>query len=166
MKPKTILHPELAQALAELGHTDVVLVTDAGFPIPRDARRIDLALYQDVPTVYQILRVLRQHMFAEEVHFAPEVKTHNPDLYSEIQDIYKGSGAKFIPAIHEELIEEWAPKAKVVVRSGSFEPWANFAIIASTDPFAWFTSETVTTLPAYIERREAMSKGVVPDFDM
>ena len=34
MRAGRILHPELARGLATLGHTDVVLVTDAGFPIP------------------------------------------------------------------------------------------------------------------------------------
>ncbi|MCC8085651.1 MAG: hypothetical protein LIP15_15670, partial [Clostridium sp.] len=28
MRPGRILHPELAKALAECGHTDIVLVTD------------------------------------------------------------------------------------------------------------------------------------------
>ena len=42
MRPGRILHPELAKALATCGHTDIILVTDAGFPIPKDANRIDL----------------------------------------------------------------------------------------------------------------------------
>lgn len=42
MRPDRILHPELAAALATLGHTDIILVTDAGFPIPPQAKRIDL----------------------------------------------------------------------------------------------------------------------------
>ncbi|MFR4440474.1 MAG: RbsD/FucU domain-containing protein [Hungatella sp.] len=40
-----MLHPELAKALATCGHTDIILVTDAGFPIPKDANRIDLGYY-------------------------------------------------------------------------------------------------------------------------
>ena len=42
MRPNRILHPELARALATLGHQDILLVTDAGFPIPAAAWRIDL----------------------------------------------------------------------------------------------------------------------------
>ena len=163
MRAERIIHPELAKALAELGHTDTVLVTDAGFPIPVGARRIDLGFYPGLPDVLDILRVLRKELFVEEVRFAPEVKTHHPRLYASVQEIFTGAGAPFIAAPHEELIEVWAPKAKVVIRSGSFEPWANFALSASTDPFAWFTSEDVQVLPAYVERRRLMRENVVPE---
>lgn len=163
MRAERIIHPALAEALAQLGHTDIVLVTDAGFPIPADANRIDLGFYPGLPDVRDILRVLRKELFVEEVRFAPEVKSHHPRLYAEVQDIYTGAGAPFIAAPHEELIEHWAPKAKVVIRSGSFEPWANFALTASTDPFAWFTDDDVTVLPAYVERRRLMTKNVRPE---
>lgn len=34
MRPGKILHPQIASALASLGHGDIILVTDAGAPIP------------------------------------------------------------------------------------------------------------------------------------
>ena len=163
MRAGRIIHPELARSLAQLGHTDTVMVTDAGFPIPQGANRIDLGFYPGLPNVLDILRVLRQELYVEEVRFAPEVKTHHPILYRQVQEIYKGAGAPFIAAPHEELIEVWAPRAKVVIRSGSFEPWANFALTASTDPFAWFVGDDVKILPAYVERRRMITENVVPD---
>lgn len=163
MRAGRIIHPELARGLATLGHTDVVMVTDAGFPIPADANRIDLGFYRGIPSALDILRVLREELFVEEVRFAPELKSHHPTYYSQVREIYTGAGAPFIAASHEELIEVWAPKAKVVIRSGSFEPWANFALIASTDPFAWFDRDEITILPAYVERRRLMTENVVPD---
>ncbi|MCC2591868.1 D-ribose pyranase [Tessaracoccus sp. OS52] len=163
MRADRIIHPGLAKALAELGHTDTVLVTDAGFPIPAGANRIDLGFYPGLPDVLDILRVLRRELFVEQVRFAPEVRTHHPRLYAGVREIFTGAGAPFIAAPHEELIEVWAPRAKVVVRSGSFEPWANFALTASTDPFAWFIDDDVQVLPAYVERRRLMRENVVPD---
>ncbi|MEI3169528.1 MAG: hypothetical protein V8S58_17550 [Lachnospiraceae bacterium] len=59
-------------------------------------------------------------------------------------------------------MEKIAPKAKVVIRSGSLNAWANFALTCSTDPFAWFTEEDVTILPAYVERRKRISENEVP----
>jgi len=163
MRPNRILHPELAQALATLGHTDVVLVTDAGFPIPRDAQRIDLAFYAGLPDVLDILRVLRQEVFFEEVHFAAEVRDCNPDLYAAVQTIFTGSGAEFHGTTHEILCADLAHRAKVIIRSGSFNPWANFALVASTDPFAWFMPESNTKImPAYVARRQRIENHVVP----
>ncbi len=164
MRPDRILHPGLSQALATLGHGDIVMVTDAGFPIPRDANRIDLAVYPGMIDVLDILRILRKEIFVEDVAFASEVRDVNTDLYSALQTIYTGHGATFSAASHETLCAEIAPKAKLVIRSGSFNPWANFALTAATDPFAWFTPESeVTPLPAYIERRQRINDNIVPE---
>src|SRR5262245_29006604 len=133
MRPNRILHPGLAQAIATLGHSDIVLVTDAGFPIPPDANRIDLGFYEGMPDVLDILRVLRQEIFVEEVHFAGDILTKNHPLYAALQDIYTGSGAEFKLTTHEELVNAVAHRAKVIIRSGSFNPWANIALVASTD---------------------------------
>lgn len=163
MRAGRILHPQLAGSLATLGHTDVVLVTDAGFPIPAGANRVDLALTRGQLDVQSVLRALLENTFFEEAHFAGELKTHHPRLYGEVQDIFTGSGATFHGTTHEALIEQWAPRAKVVVRSGSFEPWANFALVASTAPFEWFDDDEVTILPAYVERRRLITEAVRPD---
>ena len=167
MRRGRILHPELAQALATLGHTDIVLVTDAGFPIPAGARRIDLALAPGKPTVPEILQVLREELHVEEVAFAPEVATHNPQLYRRLQTIYTGAGATFRGVTHEDLCSDVAHRAKVVIRSGDFDPWANIALTASTDPFAWFTdtavSDGLVVLPAYLERRRRITEREVPE---
>lgn len=163
MRPGRILHPGLAKALAECGHTDIVLVTDAGFPIPKGANRIDLGYYEGKADVLDILRMLRNEMFVEEVSFAPEVRTHHPALYRELQEIYTGSGAVFKACTHEDLIEQVAPKAKVIIRSGSLNAWANIALTCSTDPFAWFTQEDITILDAYVERRQRMDQNQVPE---
>lgn len=163
MRSSRILHPQLAAALATLGHTDIVLVTDAGFPIPANARRIDLGFWPGIPDVVDILKVLRQELYVEDVQFAREVKECHPALYQQVQDIYTGSGADFSEASHETLCHDIAHRAKVIIRSGSFEPWANFALVASTDPFAWFSAESkVEPLPAYVTRRERIENKYVP----
>ncbi|WP_413734953.1 RbsD/FucU domain-containing protein [Sodalis sp. RH21] len=164
MRTNRILHPRLAAALATLGHTDIVLVTDAGFPIPPQANRIDLGLWPGTVDVRDILRVLRHEIFIEDIRFAPEVRDCHPQLYRDLQDIWTGSGTAFSAASHEELCEVVAPRAKVIIRSGSFEPWANFALVASTDPFAWFTEASgVIPLPAYSVRRRRITDSAVPE---
>lgn len=162
MRPNRILHPELAQALATLGHSDILLITDAGFPIPADANRIDLGFYEGLPDVLDVLRVMRAEVFVEEVHFAGDILEMNKPLYEALQEIFTGSGAVFKLTTHEALVNDVAHRAKVVVRSGSFNPWANIALVASTDPNAWFMGEGQVPLPAYIERRRAIADNDVP----
>lgn len=163
MRPGRILHPELARAVASLGHSDILLVTDAGFPIPANAWRIDLGFYEGLPDVLDVLRVLRAEVFVEEVHFAGDILEMNKPLYQALQTIYTGSGATFHLTTHEALVSDVAHRAKVVVRSGSFNPWANIALVCSTDPFAWFADGTgVGILPAYVERRRRIEQNETP----
>jgi D-ribose pyranose/furanose isomerase RbsD len=164
MRPNRILHPELAKAIATLGHSDILLVTDAGFPIPSNANRIDLGFYAGMPDVLDILRVLRQEIFVEEVHFAGDILTKNIPLYTALQEIYTGSGADFKLTTHEALVGDIVHRAKVIIRSGSFNPWANIALVASTDPFAWFAEGTGTEiLPFYVERRRRILANQKPE---
>jgi len=166
MRAERILHPQLARAVAELGHTDIAMVVDAGFPIPRSVERIDLGFWPGLPTVVQVLEVLRRELHVEQVRFAAEVATNNPRFYDQLRGIYTGSGATFATVAHEQLIAEVAPHAKFIVRSGDLQPWGNVALTASTDPFAWFTDEAVAAgmkiLPDYVERRRRVSEGDVP----
>ncbi len=166
MRPGRILHPQLAAALATLGHTDIILITDAGFPIPPQANRIDLGFWPGIPDVTDILRAIRHEVFVENIQFAREVRDCNPELYGQLQEIYTGSGTDFTEASHEKLCHDLAYKAKVIIRSGSFNPWANFALTASTDPFAWFADNSgVQPLPAYVARRQRIQDKVVPELN-
>ncbi len=164
MRAGRIIHPELARAVAELGHSDFFMVVDAGFPIPASARRIDLGFYEGLPDVLDVLRVLRQEVFVEEVHFAADILTRNKPLYAALQTIFTGAGATFHLTTHEQLVKDYAYRAKFIVRSGSFNPWANIALMASTDPFAWFVEGSGTEiLPAYVERRRLIRENVRPE---
>lgn len=163
MRRGTLLHPGLASAFATLGHTDLVVVTDAGFPIPTSANRIDLGITDGLVDVRDVLRIVLRHVDIEVAEFAPELKSHHPSLYAEVQEIFTGSGAEFASAAHETLIADHVRRAKVVIRSGSFEPWANFALTASTQPFDWFDGDDVQIIPAYVDRRARISGAVVPE---
>ena len=47
--------PSFAHAIASMGHGDLMIVCDAGFPIPSSAWRIDLAIVPDVPDLETVL---------------------------------------------------------------------------------------------------------------
>ena len=44
MKKRGILQHDLAHVIATLGHTDSLVIADAGLPIPMGVQRIDLAV--------------------------------------------------------------------------------------------------------------------------
>lgn len=49
IKKGVLLNSEVSSVIARLGHTDQVVVCDAGLPIPATTARVDLALTHNVP---------------------------------------------------------------------------------------------------------------------
>lgn len=43
------LNGQLARVISELGHTDRLVVTDAGLPVPPGVERVDLAVRENLP---------------------------------------------------------------------------------------------------------------------
>lgn len=44
MKRHGILNSHISKVLADLGHTDFIVIADAGLPIPEGVAKIDLAI--------------------------------------------------------------------------------------------------------------------------
>ncbi|SCD79562.1 D-ribose pyranase [Streptomyces sp. di188] len=78
MKKHGILDRHLSGALAELGHTDGVLVCDAGMPIPAGPRVVDLAFRAGVPSFAEVLEGLLGELAVEGATAAEEVRDANP----------------------------------------------------------------------------------------
>ena len=57
MKKGTVLNSDISSVISRLGHTDTLVVCDAGLPIPKSTTRIDMALTQGVPSFMRVLDV-------------------------------------------------------------------------------------------------------------
>jgi D-ribose pyranase len=55
MKKTGILNQPISAVMASLGHTDTVVIADAGLPIPNGPKRIDLALAERIPSFLKTL---------------------------------------------------------------------------------------------------------------
>ncbi|MFD7552345.1 D-ribose pyranase [Streptomyces sp. NPDC059578] len=150
MKRTGILHAELSGALATLGHTDLLLVVDAGFPVPRDAHRIDLALAENVPDLRTVLALIADELVVEGVVRAENVPSHHPRLDSWLHERF--TGAEFTTRPHAEVLGRLAHEAKVVVRTGAFEPWGNIGLYCGVDAPRWFGGEGVVVPEEYASR--------------
>jgi len=62
LKRTALLHAELSHVIASLGHGDMLVLGDAGLPIPDGPRRIDLAVARGVPTLDEVLQAVLSEM--------------------------------------------------------------------------------------------------------
>lgn len=142
-----ILNNELMYAIASMGHTESLIVCDAGFPIPEDAWRIDLALVQDVPDLETVLSAIAQVFIAEKVSYAAEMAENNPPLLEKVKRIFPDSD--YAPIPHATILSESAREAKVIVRTGAFDPWGNIILYSGVNAPIWFSKPGVKTPAAY-----------------
>ena len=150
MKRSSILNTALNEVIASMGHTDYLIVCDAGFPIPNDIKKVDLALTQEVPDLLTVLSLIEEEFITEQIYIAEELYTNNKPLYDSIREIHTDVPIDTIP--HEEMLTSMAKKAKAIVRTGSFEPWGNIVLQSGTDAIKWFNKEGVVVPESYKAR--------------
>ena len=150
MNRSRLLNAELSHAIASMGHGDLMIVCDAGFPIPSSAWRIDLSIVPEVPDLETVLAPIAEHFIAEKVSYADTLPVHNAPLLRKIERLF--AGADFEPVSHESILKEMAAKAKVIVRTGAFDPWGNILLYSGVDVPAWFSKEGVVA-PDYYARK-------------
>ncbi|MEV5954376.1 D-ribose pyranase [Streptomyces sp. NPDC051987] len=120
MKRAGILNRHLAGALAELGHGDGVLVCDAGMPVPRGPRVVDLAFRAGVPSFAEVLEGLLAELVVEGATAAAEVCEANPAAAALLAGHFPD-----LALVPHERLKALSGDARLVVRTGEARPYAN-----------------------------------------
>ena len=150
MNRNKLLNAELAHAIASMGHGDLMIVCDAGFPIPSSAWRIDLAIVPDVPDLATVLMPISENLIVEQVSYADTLPEHNTPLLTTVKRLF--ADAELKPVKHEAILSEMAAKAKVIVRTGAFDPWGNILLYSGVDVPSWFSKPGVVAPDYYAKK--------------
>lgn len=127
MKKIGIINQPISAVIAGLGHTDRLVIADAGLPIPAGVPRIDLALRKGIPSFLEALETILQEMQVERAIIATEISKHNPEIESAINTILGDIPIDKIP--HEQFKQE-THTASTIIRTGEFSPYANIILVA------------------------------------
>jgi D-ribose pyranase len=137
MKKGHILHPALARVIAELGHGDLLVIADAGLPIPQGVERIDLAFAAGQPAFADVLVAVLNEMEVERAILAGEFKTVTaaamPRFVSGIVETLESQpkiAAKGLEYLSQDEFKQLTHRARAVVRTGEFTPYANVILVA------------------------------------
>ncbi|MDR0805449.1 MAG: D-ribose pyranase [Enterobacteriaceae bacterium] len=130
MKKGTLLNSMLSSVISRLGHTDSLVIGDAGLPIPAAVERIDLALTHGVPSFLQVFDTVTDEMQVEKAVIAAEIKEKNPLLHqllierlTELEQRQKNQIT--LQYISHEALKTLSHSSHAVVRSGECTPYAN-----------------------------------------
>ena len=126
MKRTPLLHAELSHVIALLGHGDMLVICDAGLPIPEGPRRIDLAVTPGVPSIADVLRAVLAEMQVETSVLAEEALGTGrvlPGWYAQ----QLAHAPQTVP--HAEF-KRLSAQARAIVRTGECTPYANVILVS------------------------------------
>lgn len=127
MKKTDLLHPAISAIIASLGHGDMLVIGDAGLPIPNGPQRIDLALTPGIPRFDDTLRAVLSEMQVERWVVAEESSATCPDLLALMRA--QLADAQQQTVAHAEL-KHLSHQARAVIRTGECTPYANVILVA------------------------------------
>lgn len=123
-----ILNPQIANILAEMGHKDTIVVSDAGLPMPQGVERIDLAWKPNEPRYLDVLKEVLKSIVVEKIILAEELKTVSPDMHKEIIELFPNNmDIEYVPHI---AFKEKTKEARGIIRTGEFTPYPSIILVS------------------------------------
>jgi D-ribose pyranase len=118
------LNAQLSRVFSELGHTDEIVVADAGLPIPIGVERVDLALAEGIPSFLQVLDQTLSEIAVQGAFASAEIAEHSPDLLSNLRRRLNAVEVELVLVPHV-VFKRRSSTARAAIRSGEFTPYAN-----------------------------------------
>ncbi|NBF11863.1 D-ribose pyranase [Pseudomonas sp. Fl4BN1] len=130
MKKTPLLNIALSRLVASLGHGDIVVIGDAGLPVPPGVELIDLALTHGVPDFLGTLKVLLSEMQVERHVLAEEILLKRPTPLPALEALTVGGQLGQRQLLKHEDFKVLSRQARAVIRTGECQPYCNIALIA------------------------------------
>lgn len=127
MKKAILINQPVSEVVAGMGHGDLLVIGDAGLPIPAGTRRIDLAVSRNVPRFLDVVRAVLSELQVEEALVAGETWQVSPQVGAELTEAL---GATPVRAISHEELKQLSARAVAVIRTGEYTPYANVVLKA------------------------------------
>ena len=130
MKKTPLLNVALSRLIASLGHGDIVVIGDAGLPVPPGVELIDLALTHGVPDFISTLKVVLSEMQVESHALAKEIRDKQPTALTALDALHDERELGRRDMLSHEQFKVLSRQARAIVRTGECQPYCNIALVA------------------------------------
>jgi D-ribose pyranase len=130
MKKSNILNPDLISVIAALGHTQYLVIADAGLPVPEGVSTIDLSVSRGIPSFHDVLQAVCSELVVESYIYATEIEKKNLTVFSKMSRILGDINSVNIS--HEEF-KTMTAKANCIIRTGECSPYANVILVGGVN---------------------------------
>jgi D-ribose pyranase len=130
MKKTPLLNVALSRLIASLGHGDMVVIGDAGLPVPPGVELIDLALTHGVPDFISTLKVVLSEMQVESHVLANEIFDKQPGALTALGELSDANALGRRDLLNHEQFKVLSRQARAIVRTGECQPYCNIVLVA------------------------------------
>ena len=123
MKKTALLNARISGLIAAMGHGDMLVIGDAGLPVPPGVEVIDLALVRGVPGVFDVLDAVLTELQVEGAILADEAA---PELSS----AFRARDLGHVETMPHDAFKIRTAAARAVIRTGECTPYANICLRA------------------------------------
>jgi D-ribose pyranase len=127
LKKIGILNKDISEVIASMGHMDMLVVADAGLPIPAGVQRIDLAVRKGLPGFLETVEAISGELQVERIVVAEETGAVSPHIHAGLTKIFDGAE---VETVSHAQFKELTKNAAAVVRTGEFTPYANVILVS------------------------------------
>jgi D-ribose pyranase len=130
MKKTPLLNVALSRLIASLGHGDMIVIGDAGLPVPAGVELIDLALTHGIPDFTSTLKVVLSEMRVESHVLAQEILDKNPTALAALDELNATGDLGRRELLSHDQFKVLSRQARAVIRTGECQPYCNIVLIA------------------------------------
>jgi D-ribose pyranase len=130
MKKTPLLNVALSRLIASLGHGDIVVIGDAGLPVPPGVELIDLALTHGVPDFVSTLKVVLSEMQVESHVLAQEILEKQPTALATLDELNAEGVLGRRDLLSHDQFKALSRQARAIVRTGECSPYCNIVLVS------------------------------------
>ncbi len=130
MKKTPLLNIALSRVIASMGHGDVLMIVDAGMPVPPGVELIDLAVTRGVPDFLSVLNTVLAEMQVHSHVLAEEMRVRQPPSLAALDTLIATGSLGEQRLVSHEALKLLSRSARAIVRTGECQPYTNIALVA------------------------------------
>lgn len=127
MKKQGVMQHRISDVIATMGHGDMLVIADAGLPIPPGVERIDLAVTPGMPPMLAVTRAVAYELQVERIYLADELLASDAEHDAQVAGLFPGVAVEHLP---HEAFKRLTERARAVIRTGECTPYANVILVS------------------------------------
>ncbi len=124
-----ILNPHILDLLARVRHTNTLVIADWAFPSWSDVPTVDISLTRGIPTILDLLELLKPNFKVGRISQAAEfLETNPPETIKAFDAAFAGFATARVERLPHVDFKALVPQATGLIRTGDTTAYGNLIL--------------------------------------